>query len=295
MTDNKSLTYLMQLEENTKSEFTEVKNKIDSIDLSIGDLSSITSAIDEMRNNIDIILNFSSETNIVVKDILLGSNISDWIADLQSSGKNSATYKDSSRMEKLIASRDAVNTTNIATLLRDWSISNNEVGTFFGTYLDNPEGVDWDSLTTPSLLTGNSVAFNAIANNSTAFKYAMDVTSIKSTLYDNATVTEPILQKNTSKLKNYVANVNDYYAAWNGSTSYSGKFFVLNIRISENSSYYRGNYTYDITTKDGSKIQDTYTTSSVTNATIKVVNKFASAVSLKAGGGWLYADIVKLN
>lgn len=242
------------------------------------------SKLDELLERATSLMNRVEDTYLVAKDILLGTQISDWIADLAASGTSSATYQDASRMNTLIANEDAVNTTSIATLLRDWSIANNKTGIFFGTYLNNPSEVDWSSLTTPSSITANAIALNAIIGNDTAFKYAFDLTAFRNTLYDNSFVTESIMQANLSKFNQYRS---DFYAAWNDSGSKSGKLFVTYIGLDENSSHYGGNYTYNVTFKDGSSDSGSYTSSAPSGDTLATYNRFCSNVSMSAGGGWI--------
>lgn len=245
--------------------------------------------IEDVLGRIESLYGRVEDTYLVAKDILLGTQISDWIADLAASGTSSATYQDASRMNTLIANNDAVNTTSIATLLRDWSIANNKTGIFFGTYLNNPSGVDWSSLTTPSSITANAIALNAIVGNDTAFRYAFDLTAFRNTLYDNSLVTESIMQANLSKFNRYKS---DFYAAWNDSSSRSGKLFVIDMRLSENSSHYGGNYTYNVTFKDGSSDSGSHTSNAPSGNTIATYNRFCSNVSMSAGGGWIYCDYI---
>lgn len=283
MTDNKSLTYLMQLEENTKSEFTEVKNKIDSIDLSIGDLSSITSTISDMqgsilsmKNSIDNMYSFVNETNIIVKDILNGKQISEWVDDLQEFGTNSTTYKDATRMKKLISNYDACVNTNIDDLLFLWSVTNSTIGTYVGTSLQNPSDVSWDTLTTPSVLSSNASAFTHLCNDKRIFSLYLSNDTCKTSMWDKASTTQSILI--ASAIAKSVLNENKIKKTvkYSGSpVSGSGKFFVLGVDAS-----YLCNMTFK---KNGLQVYNIYPQSSSSSDTgYRDVNKFADSYTFSA-------------
>lgn len=232
MTDNKSLTYLMQLEENTKSEFTEVKNKIDSIDLSISDLSSITSTISDMqgsilsmKNSVDTLFSTVNDTNSIVKDILDGTQINAWISDLASSGKSSATYKDSSRMTELISNANATQNITISSYLLDWSIENNKLGNYYSSCVGSVSGLDWNSLTTPASICSNSKAFSSIVTNETAFSSSVKNQTFRQSVFSNVNTCESIIngssiaknvlvsmQQEVTPDSTYTGSSNDYQA-----------------------------------------------------------------------------------
>lgn len=176
MTDNKSLTYLMQLEENTKSEFTEVKNKIDNIDLSIGDLSSITSTIDTMQSNVISLNNNMNSISVdisdirnIVSDILEGSTYSPWISELREKGASSSVYSDSSKMTSLIGYYKGVSDYTITKYLMQWAIDNNKFSIFAETASNNAE-FEWSTITNPVKLFSNEEAFTLFAKNAACIK-----------------------------------------------------------------------------------------------------------------------------
>ena len=236
MSDNKSLTYLMQLEENTKSEFTEVKNKIDSIDLSIGDLSSITSTINtmqgsilSMKNSIDNMYSFVNETNIIVKDILKGSQISEWVDDLITFGESSTTYNDPDRMTTLVEDPSSCKNADATDLILKWAAANNKTGTYFGNLVENTS-ITWSSLTTPASVMSNENAFKAIAEDANALARAMNNTICKTEIYNQRNTTQKVLQSDTTALNNikaYSEKLNLKVTSSVTNKTWNGKYFVL--------------------------------------------------------------------
>lgn len=161
--------------------------KADEIKLAVDDLQADVALFGSM---LDDIQNFTNETNVVVKDILLGTQIADWIEDLKASGTSSATYNDETRMNTLIANTDAARTTSISQILYDWSVSKNKTGVYFGACVGNVSDVNWNNLTTPSAVTSNLNAFEAVAKDEIAFRVSMDNSVTKTAIRTNWSVTE---------------------------------------------------------------------------------------------------------
>lgn len=175
--DNALLLYLKKLEA-----------KIDGLDVDIEDLNELALTI-----------------KTTVDDVLNGTQLSDWISDLETSGKSSATYNDASRMNTLIANEGACKNTKINQHLFDWSVINNRVGTFYNSGLGAVSGVTWSSILTPAQVSSNSSAFRAVAKNADMFTVFLNNATAKATLWTNSSVTESILASGTanSVLKQY--------------------------------------------------------------------------------------------
>lgn len=146
--------------------------------------------IDDVLNRVESLFGRVEDTYLVAKDILLGTQISDWIADLKASGTASATYGDASRMNVLIANSDAANNSDVAKYLVQWAVANNKFGTYCGAACGAVSGVAWDSLTTPNAVMGNATAFTALCRNSVSFKTAMQNDDCRNSIWNNSTVTE---------------------------------------------------------------------------------------------------------
>ena len=154
--------------------------------------------IEDVLGRIESLYGRVEDTYLVAKDILLGTQISDWIADLKASGTASATYSDASRMNALIANEDAANNVDVAKYLVQWAVANNKFGTYCGAACGAVSGVTWDSLTTPNAVMSNAAAFTALCGNSVAFKASMQNGSCKSAIYNNANVTEGVIRSSST-------------------------------------------------------------------------------------------------
>lgn len=191
--------------------------------------------IDDVLNRVESLFGRVEDTYLVAKDILLGTQISDWIADLKASGTSSATYQDASRMNALIANNDAANNSDVAKYLVQWAIANNKFGTYCGGACENVSGVSWDSLTTPNAVMGNAAGFTALCENAIASKEIMNNPTCRSAICENAAVTEPVFRmKQHSFIRDYsqtqtisqpISNVKYYvYQATNNGASTAYKF-----------------------------------------------------------------------
>ena len=188
-------------------------------------------AVDEFGEMLEDIQTFTNETNVVVKDILSGRQLSEWIADLETSGTASATYADSDRMNALIADTDACKNIKIAQYLLDWAVAHNQTGTYLGACVGNVSGVTWSSLTTPTQVCGNSSAFSAAANNDTAFNAMLGNASCKSAMYNGYATTENVIRSSAVALAALRAKQS---TSWQGSGGNEyiafnnlGKAFIL--------------------------------------------------------------------
>lgn len=157
--------------------------------------------IEDVLGRIESLYGRVEDTYLVAKDILLGTQISDWIADLKASGTASATYSDASRMNVLIANEDAANNSDVAKYLVQWAVANNKYGTYCGAACGAVSGVTWDSLTTPNAVMGNATAFAALCGNSVAIYEAFRARSIRLDIWNNLNVCDSIVRSSTTALQ----------------------------------------------------------------------------------------------
>lgn len=150
-------------------------------------------AVDEFGEMLEDIQAFTNETNIVVKDILNGRQLSEWIADLAASGKSSATYADASRMQALIEDKDACKNVTANQYILDWGAANNKVGAFFNSIVGSVSGVTWSSLTTLTQVCSNASAFQAVANDSSAFDVIVTNDLGRDALFSCYSTTESVI------------------------------------------------------------------------------------------------------
>lgn len=173
--------------------------------------------IEDVLGRIESLYGRVEDTYLVAKDILLGTQISDWIADLKASGTASATYSDATRMNALIANEDAANNVDVAKYLVQWAVANNKFGTYCGAACGAVSGVTWDSLATPNAVMGNATAFTALCKNTVAFNEAMQNASCKNAIWDRSSVTEQVFATNSNalqRLRGYAEDVGmggEYY------------------------------------------------------------------------------------
>ena len=195
------------LPDSLNTDFTEVKEAVAGVKTDVEgiktdvsgvkvDTESILYRIDELKNTADAILNFASETNIVVKDILQGRQISDWVEDLKTHGTNSDTYKNSERMNALIADRDSCMNPDVESYILKWGIANNKIGIYLNSVIGNVSGVTWSSLTTPNSVFSNSKAVDAVFGSSIAFNNIINTGGCGKAIIDNYSITESRITSN---------------------------------------------------------------------------------------------------
>lgn len=160
-------------------------------------LKKLEAKIDGLDVDITTLNNTTFEIKATVADILNGTQLSEWMADLEAAGKSSTTYGDYNRMNTLVSNDVACKNTNINQHIFDWSVTNNKVGTFFSTAM----GGNWSSLTTCNAVYKNSSAFSSIANNENMFTIAMNNTISKNSMYSSYNVTESIIAGSSTALK----------------------------------------------------------------------------------------------
>lgn len=183
--DNALLLHLKKIEKNMSDEFDDVLSAINSIQLR-------------------------------VNDIYFGNQISEWVADLADSGKLSATYSDSERMNALISNKDACKNITVNQHILDWGIANNKVGTFFNSYIGVVSGVTWSSITSISQFCSNTSAFSVVATNSEMFNLVLNNSTARNSIFDNYATTQSILTSSTplsvlkSRQKTYKYNKGTY-------------------------------------------------------------------------------------
>lgn len=150
-------------------------------------------AVNEFGGMLEDIQTFTNETNVVVKDILNGRQLSEWIADLETSGAASATYADSDRMNALIADTDACKNIKIAQYLLDWAAQKNKAHVYYGSVFGQASGVNWSSLTALNSIMSNGSAFSLIAADATVFKVSCLSPTCRRSIFSNCSTTENII------------------------------------------------------------------------------------------------------
>ena len=163
--------------------------EIDKLDTLLVRHAELKVAVDAFGQTLNEVQRYANETNIVVKDILTGRQISAWVDDLSASGKNSATYKDASRMNALLGSKDACRNNKVSQHIFDFAVANNKTGTYFGTGLDNTGGVSWAALTTPASVCGNTAAFGALVDDPIAFEVSVNHAVFRKQIYTSLSTT----------------------------------------------------------------------------------------------------------
>ena len=196
-------------------------------------------AVDEFGEMLEDIQTFTNETNVVVKDILNGRQLSEWIADLAASGKSSATYADASRMQALAEDTDACKNVQVSQHIFDWCVTNNKVGTYYNSIFGTVSGVTWSSLTTPALAYANASAFAKVANDSTAFTTAMDNVTAKRAIYNAYATTEAIIKSSSIALSILTARrQGEETLQGMNNNEFEGKIFVLTYKAETKTSCY---------------------------------------------------------
>lgn len=242
--------------------------------------------LDELLKRAENLMNRVEDTYLVAKDILMGTNVADWVEDLATSGKQSATYSDADRMNVLIANVDAVNNINVTQYLCDWAAANNKAGVYFGTVLGNVSGVTWDSLTTAAQVCGNAAAFTAIANNNTTISVSLSNSTMRQAMYNAYATTESILAASSvamNVVRSLATTKNlDDNAATIGGTSAPYKMFMLEASCGSVINKY-DKRTVTATLASGSQISEELYTGRMDERETWTVNRFVSKISINAG------------
>lgn len=232
--------------------------------------------IEDVLGRIESLYGRVEDTYLVAKDILLGTQISDWIADLKASGTASATYSDATRMNALIANEDAANNSDVAKYLVQWAVANNKYGTYCGAACGAVSGVTWGSLTTPNAVAGNGAAFTALCENSVAFYASMSVQTFRQAVWSNLSVTDTII-RTSSVAMNVLKTIAGDDVSWRQDYDIQG--FIISITI-----YNSGSYAVSITTEPGS----TVVTKNAGYEREISVNRFASKIDATTiNGGYM--------
>lgn len=158
--------------------------------------AELKAAVDSFGATLDEIQTYANETNVVVKDILSGRQISEWIQDLKTFGTSADTYSNSDRMNTLLADSDAAKNPDVEGYILQWALANNKFGTYLNTAIGTVSGVNWTSLTTPEQVFSNSTAANAVFGSSVAFNNILDTGGCGQAIVDNYTITESLLENN---------------------------------------------------------------------------------------------------
>lgn len=242
--DNALLLYLKKLEQSMYAEFNDVLAAISNVQLR-------------------------------VDDIYFGNQLSEWVSDLETFGKSSVTYQDASRMSTIVSSVDACKNENISTMILEWAVSNNKVGTYFGSILNNPASVSWTSLSTPANVMGNSSAFTLIGKDTNALSKVMNNSNCKIQIYNQRGTTQNVIRSNSDILENlrkYKTQKRASISNDNKTTEWSGNYFVFLV-------YFDAAYKADGSVKMGSST----IWSGAPAGTSENINKFADYLYIK---GW---------
>lgn len=242
--DNALLLYLKKLEQSMYAEFNDVLAAISNVQLR-------------------------------VDDIYFGNQLSEWVSDLETFGKSSVTYQDASRMSTIVSSVDACKNENISTMILEWAVSNNKVGTYFGSILNNPASVSWTSLSTPANVMGNSSAFTLIGKDANALSKVMNNSNCKIQIYNQRGTTQNVIRSNSDILENlrkYKTQKRASISSGNKYGEWNGNFFVFLV-------YFNNDYKADGSVKMGSST----IWSGAPDGTSENINKFADYLYIK---GW---------
>lgn len=214
-------------------------------------LDEILKILNKQDEKLSKLYQFSNETNAVVKDILLGTNVAEWIDDLETNGTSSATYKDASRMETLIATEDACLNLTITELLCSWAVDNSKAGTYFGTIIGDVSGVTWSSLTSIDTVTANSTALSSVLKNATTLDVFMNNTKCRKSLYTNYSVSADILKG--MSLTKYLTKQSIYNTNILPSSPFTRNMYIKQIWTYSADNYTTGDaFTAKVTKPDGS-------------------------------------------
>lgn len=212
------------LPDSLDADFTEVKNSVAGVKT---DTSDIIAKIDAITDSINLIYTFANETNVIVKDILLGSNIAEWIDDLAENGTSSTTYKDTSRMNTLLKSSDACKNNTVNDYLFRYAYSNNLVGLFCDTTSDG--SVDFSDITSFSSLL-NSDKVSAAFNNSTVCKCMANNTNSMIDMYNNY----DLIKDYERNLRSYISGKTSYQELgniWELGSGLSGRCYITGMTV----------------------------------------------------------------
>lgn len=196
--------------------------------IEVSKLDQILTRLDAQDTQLASIYGFVNETNVVVKDILQGRQLSEWITDLVTSGTSSATYGNGDRMNMLIADSDACKNTDVTQYLLDWAVAHNKAGTYYNSVLGPVSGATWANLTTADSVMANSASFTAVAANNTTFTASMNNSTCRTAIYNNAATTENIILASSVAMAVLNAKKQRIQTAEvSGGTKVSGKYFAF--------------------------------------------------------------------
>ena len=228
-----------------------------------------------MYAEFDDVLAAISNVQLRVDDIYFGNQLSEWVSDLETFGKSSVTYQDASRMSAIVSSVDACKNENISTMILEWAVSNNKVGTYFGSILDNPTSVSWASLSTPANVIGNSSAFTLIGKDTNALSKVMNNSNCKVQIFNQRGTTESVIRSNSDILENlrkYKTQKKASIKDSNKVAEWNGNYFVFLV-------YFANDYKASGSVKMGSST----IWSGAPDGTSENINKFANYLYIK---GW---------
>lgn len=201
--------------------------EIDKLDTLLARHAELKVAVDAFGQTLNEVRAYANETNIIVKDILSGKQLSAWINDLAASGKNSATYKDASRMNTLLGSKDACRNNKVSQHIFDFAVANNKTGAYFGMVLDNAGDINWNTLSTPESVCSNVATFAEVVQDEIAYSVSVGNYAFKSAIYENHEITELFIRDSNIALDVMRAQAIELNIKGETSRTWTGKYFVL--------------------------------------------------------------------
>lgn len=177
-------------------------------------LKKLEAKIDNLDLDVDSVYTLANEIKIISSDILLGRQMSEWITDLKTFGADSDTYKNSERMNALIADTDAAKNPDIESYILQWAIANSKVGVYLNTIIGAVSGVNWSIITTLNQVFSDTKATDAVFGSEIAFANMLDTGGCGTAIIGNYTVTKsrivsnPVSNKvmNARKKKSNIVN-----------------------------------------------------------------------------------------
>lgn len=276
--------------------------EIDKLDNLLARHAELKVVVDAFGQTLNEVQRYVNETNIVVKDILEGKQISTWVDDLSASGKNSATYKDASRMNALLGSKDACRNNKVSQHIFDFAVANNKTGTYFGTALDNTGGVSWAALTPPASVCGNTAAFSLVAKDAITSAAAFGNAPFRTDMFNNYTKTQSVILSSQHMMnaansvkkmqrKECPTGSGPFQMRW------SGRFFVLGAGLNLNGNYAGSGTPYAIFKMKGAKVYEKRHTDYQRGLHKMTINKFVDDVEMLSSvwmGDYGYIECVEM-
>lgn len=118
--------------------------------------------IELLEDKVKALESSTNEIYITVRDILNGSRIGEWLANLKAQGISSETYQNDERMDVLVNDTASCLDEEAAIYLLQWAVSKGKANVYYHSALGDGVGVDWASLISPDMIASSSAALAAI-------------------------------------------------------------------------------------------------------------------------------------